>query len=72
MPRVLSICGLALGVAACAVPLRSGDNTPNVDAALDGRLVRCSALGVQAQDDADCISAFAEARRRILPEPAEK
>lgn len=76
MPRSLTIvfC-LAILLAGCATPLRStaGDTAAsNSDAALDGRLVRCSALGPQAQDDPDCVSAFAEARRRILPIAPEK
>lgn len=67
---VLALACLALGLCACAVPLRGPDTQAALssnDATLDGRLVRCSALGAQAQDDPDCVSAFAEARRRILP-----
>lgn len=66
---------VALGLAGCAVSLRgtdSGASPTSSDTALDGRLVRCSALGVGAQDDPDCISAFAEARRRIVPAAPEK
>ncbi len=67
---------LLVALAGCTMPLRCGSETPAVsssaDATLDGRLVRCSALGGKAHDDPDCESAFAEARRRILPPTPEK
>lgn len=71
--QVAAITGLILCLAGCTMPLRCGpDATASLssdDAALDGRLVRCGALGVKAHDDPDCESAFAQARRRVLPPP---
>ncbi|HWV51666.1 putative entry exclusion protein TrbK-alt [Pseudorhodoplanes sp.] len=76
MPRTFLIVSLiALLLAGCTTPLRSGDGgatVSNSDAALDGRLLRCSALGAKAQDDPDCVAAFSEARSRILPIAPEK
>jgi conjugative transfer region protein TrbK len=76
MPLSLVIVSvLAVLLMGCAGPLRGSDSgavLSNSDAALDGRLVRCSALGAAAQDDPDCVAAFAEARSRILPIAPEK
>jgi conjugative transfer region protein TrbK len=66
---LFAIVFVALSLAGCALSLRGADGDASVthsDAALDGRLVRCSALGTAAHDDPDCIKAFAEARSRIL------
>jgi conjugative transfer region protein TrbK len=71
----LLVVAVALGaLGGCTIPLRTdgtssraGDGT-----ALDGRLSRCAALGDKASTDADCQTAWAEARRRILPLPLEK
>lgn len=72
---VLMIC-LAFTLAGCAMPLRCGPEAAaapsSADATLDGRLVRCSALGEKAHGDPDCESTFAEARQRILPPTSEK
>lgn len=79
MSRPTTIIALvfAVSLAGCTVPLGSGTrdlaSPPEDPAALDGRLSRCAALGGKASSDADCQSAWAEARRRILPlSPAEK
>jgi conjugative transfer region protein TrbK len=60
----------------CTVPLSSWSSRPAVlpddGTALDARLARCAALGANASTDADCQGAWAEARRRILPVPAQK
>lgn len=60
----------------CTVPLSSGSSrsmvSPGDGMALDARLARCAALGANASADADCQTAWAEARRRILPVPPEK
>jgi conjugative transfer region protein TrbK len=77
MPAHLAaLACLVLCLAGCTVPLRCGPEatatTSSSDATLDGRLVRCSALGTTAHDDPDCKNVFAEARRRILPTPQEK
>ena len=74
MPGALLITPLLLlCLADCTMPLRCGSDAPAVqssdDATLDGRLMRCSALGTKAHDDPDCEAAFAEARRRVLPPP---
>ncbi len=67
---------LALALGGCTVPLTGWSSRPAAPAddgkALDGRLARCAALGASASGDADCQSAWAEARRRILPIPLEK
>lgn len=67
---------LVLGLTDCTMPLSCGAHaaaTPSSDdTSLDGRLVRCSALGAKAHDDPECEGAFEEARKRILPLPAEK
>ncbi len=67
----------AATLAGCTVPLGSGTkdlpSPPEDPTALDARLNRCAALGNKAASDADCQSAWAEARRRILPlPPAER
>ncbi|MFT6672884.1 MAG: conjugative transfer region protein TrbK [Afipia broomeae] len=64
---------IALAVTGCTVPLREARDqaTPSRDP-LDARLERCSALGTKNTEDADCQSAFAEARKRILPLPQGK
>ena len=67
---------LACVVSGCTVPLASWSSRsaapPDDGAALDARLTRCAALGANASNDPDCQSAWAEARHRILPVPAEK
>jgi conjugative transfer region protein TrbK len=60
----------------CTIPLASWSShvtaPPDDGSALDARLTRCAALGANASDDPSCQSAWAEARHRILPVPAEK
>ncbi len=67
---------LAYALSGCTIPLSSWSSRstapPDDGAALDGRLTRCAALGAIASNDPDCQSAWAEARRRILPAPPEK
>jgi conjugative transfer region protein TrbK len=67
---------LAVALSGCTIPLSSWSSrpaaAPNDGAALDARLTRCAALGANASTDADCQNAWAAARRRILPVPAEK
>jgi conjugative transfer region protein TrbK len=70
---VLSL--IALTAAGCTIPLREArdEAPPPASDPLDGRLLRCSALGPKAAaDDADCQSAWAEARQRIQPPPMGK
>ncbi len=65
---VLSL--IALTAAGCTIPLREArdEAPPPANDPLDARLLRCSALGPKAAaDDADCQSAWAEARQRIQP-----
>ena len=72
----ISILLLASALSDCTVPLGSWSShaavSPDDGTALDARLARCAALGANASADADCQNAWAEARRRILPSPAEK
>lgn len=65
---------IALTATGCTIPLRPvrNDTTPPGSDALDMRLQRCSMLGSRNVDDPDCQSAFAEARKRILPPPMGK
>lgn len=67
---------LAGSLSGCTIPLSSWSGRPAAPAddgtALDARLTRCAALGANASSDTDCQNAWAEARRRILPVPAEK
>ncbi len=67
---------LAVALDGCTVPLGSSSThlagSPDDGTALDARLTRCAALGDKAASDTDCQSAWAEARRRILPVPPEK
>jgi len=67
---------LAAALSGCTIPLSSWSSRPAVSpddgTALDARLARCAALGVSASNDFDCQTAWAEARRRILPAPPEK
>jgi conjugative transfer region protein TrbK len=70
--RVAFIVVIATCLAGCTVPLRCEPDAvlghAEDSSALDGRLMRCSALGTQAAaDDPDCQSALAQARQRILP-----
>jgi conjugative transfer region protein TrbK len=69
---VVAVALVALG--GCTIPLRTDGTSSGADdgTALDGRLSRCAALGDKAPTDADCQTAWAEARRRILPLPLEK
>ncbi len=75
--RVVLIVFVATSLAGCTVPLRCEPDAAlghaDGSSALDGRLMRCSALGAEAAaDDPDCQSAWAEARQRILPPPMGK
>ncbi len=67
---------LAGSLSGCSIPLSSWSSRPATPpddgTALDARLTRCAALGANASADADCQTAWAEARRRILPVPSEK
>lgn len=68
--RVAALSLIALAAAGCTVPLREArDQAPPSRDPLDARLERCSALGSKNTEDADCQSAFAEVRKRILPLP---
>jgi conjugative transfer region protein TrbK len=75
-PRTnLLVVAVALGaLVGCTIPLRTDGTSSGADdgIALDARLSRCAALGDKASTDADCQTAWAEARRRILPLPLEK
>ena len=72
IPTLLFACV----VSGCTIPLSSWSSRsaapPDDGTALDARLTRCAALGANASNDPDCQSAWAEARHRILPVPAEK
>lgn len=78
MNRCRAIATLLLfgALSGCTIPLSSWSSRPATPpddgTALDARLTRCAALGANASGDADCQSAWAETRRRILPVPAEK
>jgi len=78
MRQCAAISTLLLFVAlnGCTIPLSSWSSRPAVSpddgTALDARLTRCAALGADASVDADCQTAWAETRRRILPVPSEK
>jgi conjugative transfer region protein TrbK len=65
---------IALSASACTIPLRQARDKapPPASDPLDERLQRCSTLGTKNVDDPDCQSAFAEARKRILPPPVRK
>ncbi len=67
--RIAPLLLIALSASACTIPLRQArdEAPPPASDPLDARLQRCSTLGVKNVDDADCQSAFAEARKRILP-----
>jgi conjugative transfer region protein TrbK len=74
---VAFIVFIAICLAGCTIPLRCESDAvlghAEDSSALDGRLMRCSALGPKAApDDPDCQSAWAEARQRILPPPTGK
>ena len=71
--RTAPLLLIALTAAGCTIPLRDARNelAPAIDP-LDARLERCSTLGAKNVDDPDCQSAFAEARKRILPPPTGK
>lgn len=72
--RVTALSFIALAAAGCTVPLRQArdEQPPPARDSLDARLERCAALGSKTHDDTDCQSAFAEARKRILPLPGGK
>jgi conjugative transfer region protein TrbK len=78
MPQCAAISTmlLACALSGCIIPLSSWSSRPATppdgSTALDGRLTRCAELGANASADADCQSAWAEARRRILPSAPEK
>ena len=67
---------LACALSGCTIPLSSWSSRstapPDDGTALDARLARCAAFGANASNDPDCQTAWAEARRRILPAPPEK
>jgi conjugative transfer region protein TrbK len=68
---------VATCLAGCTVPLRCEPDAAlgqtEGSSALDGRLMRCLALGAKvAAEDPDCQNAWAEARQRILPPAAGK
>jgi conjugative transfer region protein TrbK len=67
--RIALLFLIALTTTGCTIPLRQArdETPPPASDPLDARLERCSALGTKNIDDADCQSAFAEARKRILP-----
>jgi len=67
--RIAPFLLIAFSASACTIPLRQArdETPPPASDPLDARLERCSALGTKNIDDADCQSAFAEARKRILP-----
>jgi conjugative transfer region protein TrbK len=74
---VAFIVFIAICLAGCTIPLRCESDAvlghAEDSSALDGRLMRCSALGPKAApDDPDCQNAWAEARQRILPPPTGK
>jgi conjugative transfer region protein TrbK len=74
---VALIVFIATSLAGCTVPLRCEPDAvlghAEGPSALDGRLMRCGALGAKAAaEDPDCQSAWAEARQRILPPPTGK
>jgi conjugative transfer region protein TrbK len=73
--RTAALSLIALVATGCTIPLRQArdEAPPPASDPLDARLLRCSALGSKAgADDADCQSAFAEARKRLLPLPGGK
>ncbi len=73
--RAAALSLIALVATGCTIPLREArdEAPPPVSDPLDARLLRCSALGPKAAaDDADCQSAWAEARQRIQPPPMGK
>ena len=78
MRRCAAISTLLMfgALSGCTIPLSSWSSRPAAPpddgTALDARLARCAALDAKASADADCQNAWAEARRRILPVPAEK
>jgi conjugative transfer region protein TrbK len=67
---------LACALSGCTIPLSSWSSRPSAPlddgTVLDARLARCAALGANTSNDPDCQSAWAEARRRILPSAPEK
>ncbi|MEI9804611.1 MAG: putative entry exclusion protein TrbK-alt [Pseudolabrys sp.] len=68
--RAAALALIALAASGCTIPLRQArdEAPPPASDPLDARLQRCSALGPKAAaDDADCQSAWAEARGRIQP-----
>jgi conjugative transfer region protein TrbK len=66
----------ACAIGGCTIPLSNWSSRPAVSpddgTALDAWLARCAALGANASNDSDCQTAWAEARRRILPSAPEK
>ena len=70
---------VAMGIVAGAITLAHrahhiGSTTPTglsilPDDALTRELVRCQSLGRRAEDDAGCIAAWAENRRRFFNSP---
>ncbi|WP_316196364.1 putative entry exclusion protein TrbK-alt [Bradyrhizobium sp. SZCCHNS30122] len=72
----ISMLLLTGALSGCTIPLSSWSSrpadSPDDGTALDGRLTRCAVLGANAANDPDCQSAWAEARRRILPVHPEK
>jgi conjugative transfer region protein TrbK len=72
--RTTVLALIAFAAAGCTIPLRQArdEAPPPASDPLDARLERCSTLGAKNVDDPDCQSAFAEARKRILPPPMGK
>jgi conjugative transfer region protein TrbK len=70
LARTAALSLIALAATGCTIPLRQArdEASPPASDPLDARLLRCSALEPKvAADDADCQSAWAEARQRIRP-----
>jgi conjugative transfer region protein TrbK len=73
MIAAIVVCAALTG---CTIPLESQTDDPPPPpedlTTLDARLARCAALGTNAAIDAGCQSAWAQARRQILPPPPEQ
>jgi conjugative transfer region protein TrbK len=69
--RTAAFSLIAITATGCTIPLRQARDEAALPASdpLDARLERCSTLDSRKVEDPDCQSAFAEARKRILPPP---